>query len=52
MTAIPAGPLAYILRLVEGIPKTAENQLGRHEAIQELINILNILEKSEEDDDE
>ena len=49
MTAIPAGPLAYILRLVEGIPKTAENHLGRHEAIQELINLLN---QAEKDDDE
>lgn len=49
MTAISAGPLAYILRLVEGIPQTVENRLGRHEAIQGLNNLLN---QAEKDDDE
>ena len=49
MNAAMTGPLAALLRLAEGIPSTAENYLGRGELIRGLNNILNILEKEDDD---
>lgn len=50
MTAISAGPLSYLLRLAEGIPTTPDNYRGRNELIQGLNNIINTIEKDDDDD--
>lgn len=49
MSAVITGPLAALLRLAEGIPSTPDNYRGRGELIQGLNNILNILEKEDDD---
>ena len=46
---ITAAPLAGLLRLAEGIPKTPENFRVRGELIQGLINLLNQAEKDDDD---
>jgi hypothetical protein len=42
-------PLAMLLRLAEGIPRTAENFRGLGELIQGITNLIN---QEEKDDDE
>lgn len=49
MAVVIAGPLAYLLRLAEGIPATTDNRQGRHELIQGLNNLLNQVEKDDDD---
>lgn len=49
MAVVVAGPLAYLLRLAEGIPSTPDNYRGRGELIQGLNNLLNQVEKDDDD---
>jgi hypothetical protein len=46
---IASTPLTGLLRLAEGIPKTAENFRGLGELIQGITNMIN---QAEKDDDE
>lgn len=47
---IASTPLTGLLRLAEGIPRTAENFRGLGELIQGITNLLNESEKSEDDE--
>jgi hypothetical protein len=50
MTAITIGQLAPLLRLAEGITRAPDNFRGLGELIQGLNNVLNQVEKADDDD--
>ena len=47
---IASTPLTGLLRLAEGIPRTAENFRGLGELVQGITNLINQAEKAEDDE--